>query len=83
MFRLGQLDFSVQVPQAMRIIERQLFDAALAQAVQDRGITVHSNEKVHNIERVLRFVCTPAGNYQTQVVVGQMGPTVWCAASLI
>ncbi|MBK7894489.1 MAG: FAD-dependent monooxygenase [Anaerolineaceae bacterium] len=74
-FRLGQRDFSVQVPQAMRIIERQLFDAALAQAVQARGITVHSNEKVLDIHPTPEGVgvCTSQGTYQAQVVVGADG----------
>lgn len=74
-FRLGQLDFSVRMPQAMRIIERQLFDAALAQAVLNRGITVHSNEKLLDIYPAADGVQlhTSRGEYRAQVVVGADG----------
>lgn len=74
-FRLGRLDFTVPFPGAMRIIERQLFDAALAEAVTARGLPVHSNEKLLDLQPgpggvVLR---TNRATYRAQVVVGADG----------
>lgn len=74
-FRLGKLDFSVPFPGAMRIIERQLFDAALAKAVTTRGLRVHSNEKLLDLQPadggvVLR---TNRQQYRAKVVVGADG----------
>lgn len=74
-FRLGQRAFSVWMPQAMRIIERQLFDAALAQAVSARGIVLRSNEKLLDIRPApdgMRLY-TNRGEYQAKVVVGADG----------
>lgn len=74
-FRLGRLNFSVRVPQAMRIIERQLFDAALAQAVMRRGIRVRSNEKLLDLQPVpggMRLQTT-RNLYEAAVVVGADG----------
>lgn len=74
-FRLGRLDFTVPFPGAMRIIERQLFDAALAEAVTARGLPVHSNEKLLDLQPGPGGVVlqTNRATYQTQVVVGADG----------
>ncbi len=74
-FRLGRLDFTVPFPGAMRIIERQLFDAAIAGAVMARGLQVHSNEKLLDLQPTPDGVVlkTNRYTYRTKVVVGADG----------
>ena len=74
-FRLGRLDFMVPFPGAMRIIERRLFDAAIAGAVMARGLRVHSNEKLLDLQPTPDGVVlkTNRYTYRTKVVVGADG----------
>lgn len=74
-FRLGRLDFTVPFPGAMRIIERQLFDAAIAKAVTARGLRVHSNEKLLDLHPVPGGMAlqTNRQTYRSQIVVGADG----------
>lgn len=74
-FRLGRLDFAVPFPGAMRIIERQLFDAAIAEAVTARGLRVHCNEKLLDLRPVPGGVAltTNRQSYRAKVVIGADG----------
>lgn len=74
-FRLGRLEFTVPFPGAMRIIERPLFDAAIARAVTDRGLRVQSNEKLLDLQIEPGGVVlkTNRSTYRAQVVVGADG----------
>lgn len=74
-FRLGRLDFGVPFPGAMRIIERRLFDAAIADAVTKYGLQVHSNEKLLDLQPVSGGISlrTNRGSYQAKIVVGADG----------
>ena len=75
LFRLGGLDFAVPFPRAMRIIERRLFDAAIAEAVTAVGLKVHSNEKLLDMQPVPggMQLQTNRGHYRAQIVVGADG----------
>lgn len=74
-FRLGRRDFTVPFSGAMRIIERQLFDAALAGAATARGLHVQSNEKLLDLRPGPDGVTlkTNRCTYRAQVVVGADG----------
>lgn len=74
-FRLGAGAFTTACPDAMRIILRDEFDAALASAVVARGLELHSNERLLYL-RVLSDgveVVTNTASYQTSVVIGADG----------
>ncbi len=75
LFRLGGLSFMVPFPNAMRVIERREFDAALAQAVADRGLQLRANEKLIDLQPVEGGieVTTSRARYQATVVIGADG----------
>lgn len=74
-FRLNGQRFATQHPAAMRVIQRQAFDAALAQAVTARGIHLRSGERLLDIFPEgdgLRLVTTQ-GDYHAAIVVAADG----------
>lgn len=74
-FQLNGRTFTIDYPHAMRIIKRSEFDAALARAVQNRGLQVLSGEKVVDLARTPAgiTVITSQNRYQASVVVGADG----------
>ncbi|NDJ84914.1 MAG: NAD(P)/FAD-dependent oxidoreductase [Chloroflexi bacterium] len=74
-FQLGALRFAVSHPNAMRIVERAEFDAAIAQAVAERGIPIHANERVVDIRPADDGIdiTTSRSRYSAQVVVAADG----------
>jgi flavin-dependent dehydrogenase len=74
-FRLGVSEFVVNCHAAMRVIQRHAFDAALAQAVADRGIRLHSNEAVRDVVRSENGVevITTCSHYKANVVIAADG----------
>ncbi|MCB0061430.1 MAG: hypothetical protein KDE19_04925 [Caldilineaceae bacterium] len=75
MFRLAPHNFVINQPNAMRIVERAAFDAALARAVTDRQLCLHSNEKVLDIglEGDGLLLTTTCGCYRADLVVAADG----------
>ncbi len=74
-FRLGDHTFATVCPDAMRIILRDEFDAALADAVVARGLELHSNEQLLRL-RLLDDgveVVTNRACYHAAVVIGADG----------
>lgn len=74
-FRLGSLTFATACPNAMRVIQRNEFDAALAEAVAARGLRIQSNEHLLQLQpgEGGMVVTTNRGCYQTPVVIGADG----------
>jgi menaquinone-9 beta-reductase len=70
-FRLGRLSFTVPHTDAMRIYEREAFDAALAQVVRARGVQLREDH------RVLGLSPTPDG-YEVHTNQG-----TYCAGVII
>jgi len=74
-FRLGKRDFIVDYPDAMRVIERAVFDAALAEAVQAQGIQLNSGERVLDLQLCPDHVelTTNVATYRPRVIVAADG----------
>ncbi|HMQ51102.1 MAG TPA: NAD(P)/FAD-dependent oxidoreductase [Anaerolineae bacterium] len=74
-FRLERLGFTVAIPNAMCVIERSEFDAALAQAVADRGLQLQSNEKLIDLRPTAGGVelTTSRAQYYAKIVIGADG----------
>lgn len=74
-FRLNGQHFRVPFDHAMRIIQRAEFDAALADAVQRKGIALHTGEKLREIQHTANGVelLTDAAHYHAKVVIGADG----------
>lgn len=74
-FKLAHFSFTVSFPNAMWIIERSEFDAALAQAVAERGLQLNSNEKLLDLRQVEGGVevTTNRSRYRAMAVIGADG----------
>ncbi len=74
-FCLGARAFTVPCANAMRIIQREEFDAALAQAVAAQGIRVLTGQRVVDVRPLPNGVevVTENGRYHTPVLVGADG----------
>lgn len=74
-FQLEHHAFTATCPNAMRIFQRDEFDAALKDSVTARGIALHSNEKVQELHPTATgmMVTTTKGAYQAKVVVAADG----------
>ena len=74
-FRLGSRSFTASNENAMRIIERARFDAALAQAAQDRGLCIHTGERLTDIavDESGVTLTTDTDQYRAKVVVAADG----------
>jgi menaquinone-9 beta-reductase len=74
-FQLGALRFKVDHQDAMRVIQRAEFDAAMAAAVNARGLQLHSNVRVLELSRAEDGVVlhTNQGDFAAQVVVAADG----------
>ena len=74
-FRLGEQTFTVRSPSAMRIIQRAEFDAALAEAVRERGIAVRGGEQLLDLKEGEGgyLLTTNRGLYRARVVVAADG----------
>lgn len=74
-FRLGRQEFITNMPNAMHIYERAQFDAALARAVEQRGLNLHSNERVAAVRPLPDGIeiQTDRGCYHADVVVAADG----------
>lgn len=74
-FLLGSRSFTVPCRNAMRIIQREEFDAALAQAVTAQGIHLHAQERLLDVEPLPAGVMltTNRAQYRAEVVVGADG----------
>lgn len=74
-FRLGRQAFSATSADAMRIIQRKEFDAALARAVVTRGLHCRTGERV--LDLIVRedgvTLVTAQGTYTADVVIGADG----------
>jgi flavin-dependent dehydrogenase len=75
LFRLGQRTFATTSPAAMRVIQRDEFDAALGAAVVARGLRLHSNERLLDLCAGADGVevITDAATYRPRVVIGADG----------
>lgn len=75
LFRLGALEFAVPFPDAMRIFEREAFDAALSKVVHQRGIQLRDHHRVLDLQPTADGyrVVTDQGAYCAQVVVAADG----------
>lgn len=76
LFRLGERDFAVDWPGAMRIFERAVFDAALADAVVERGLNLRTNERLLNVRHTpgeAIELITDQGRYCARTVVAADG----------
>lgn len=74
-FRLGSRSFSATCADAMRIIQREEFDAALARAVVDQGLHCHTGERLMDLavhEDGVTLV-TSQGTYNADIVIGADG----------
>lgn len=74
-FRLAEREFSVEHEKAMRIFDRSAFDAALADAAVERGVTMQMGTRLLDIRQNGKgFVLeTDQGDYHAAVVVGADG----------
>lgn len=74
-FRLGKLDFKVPHRHAMRVIQRSEFDSAVADAVIAQGFTLHTCERLQDIQidGDSVTVTTDKASYQPDIVVGADG----------
>jgi len=74
-FRLNQQDFVVPYPNAMRVIQRAAFDAALARAVQERDLCLHTGERLLDIQPNADgvIVRTNYTQYHANIVIGADG----------
>ena len=74
-FRLGSQAFTISNAQAMRVVQRHEFDAALAQAVVNQGLRLQSNERLVDLQMTADGVLltTNRATYQAQVVVAADG----------
>lgn len=74
-FRLGTRQFSIQHPAAMRVIQRDHFDAALAQAVSKRGLCLSQEERLLDLEPNADgvWLTTNRRQFQAKIVVGADG----------
>lgn len=79
-FRLGSRQFVVAQQNAMRIIQRKLFDAALADAATQARVRIRAGEKVVGVESAENgyLITTSRGRYHATVLVAADG-----AASLV
>ncbi len=75
LFRLGKLEFAVPYPDAMRIFEREAFDAALSKVVRERGIHLRDHHRVLDLHRTETGykVLMDQGDYCADVVVAADG----------
>ncbi|MCB0076327.1 MAG: NAD(P)/FAD-dependent oxidoreductase [Anaerolineales bacterium] len=74
-FRLGHCVFQTRYPNAMRIVQRADFDSALADAAHQRGLRLHANERLLDLQLHAASVelRTTRGSYQVKAVVGADG----------
>lgn len=74
-FRLGKRTFKVDHQHAMRVFDRADFDAALAQAVFDRGVCVHTDERLLEVQPTADgvTVTTNRDQYHARVVIATDG----------
>lgn len=74
-FLLNGRSFIIRCRNAMRIIQREEFDAALAQAVTARGLHMHTNERLLDMQPTVDGVLltTDRAQYRAMVVVGADG----------
>ena len=74
-FRLGESAFTVPYQDAMRIFDRAVFDAALADAAREQGVCVHSNERVIDVQinNAGVTLTTTQATYQADVLVAADG----------
>lgn len=78
LFRLGEREFAVPHKEAMRVIHRSQFDAALADAASTRGLTIQTGVRlldIHPLDGNQGGMClkTNQGNYQATVVIAADG----------
>lgn len=75
LFRLGTLVFTTPCPNAMRVIQRNEFDGALADAVAARGLRLQSEEALLDLQSAEggAVVTTTRGRYLARVVVAADG----------
>lgn len=74
-FHLNPYSFTVHSPNAMRIINRDEFDAALASAVIERGLRLQSDERLLEVQPENNRVRlkTNRKNYEAKVVIAADG----------
>lgn len=74
-FHLGNQAFTVNYPNAMAVILRQEFDAALAQVVEQRPFSLKTGEKLLDLSVASDGVdlVTTKGRYRADVVIGADG----------
>lgn len=74
-FRFGRYGFTVDHPHVMRVVQRADFDAALAQAAQQRGIELRCDERLIDVQMVADGVelVTTRDRYHARVVVAADG----------
>lgn len=74
-FRFGRYGFTVDHPHVMRVVQRADFDAALAQAAQQRGIELRCDERLIDVQVVADGVelTTTRDRYHARVVVAADG----------
>lgn len=74
-FRLGRQTFFIEHPDVMRVYDRAEFDSVLANAVQERGMMLRTNEPLIDLQTREDGVhlTTPHGRYHAQVVVAADG----------
>lgn len=74
-FRLQSKAFAITSPDAMRIIERAKFDAAMARAVTAQGLNIRMGERLVDLQVDADGVdvVTNNGRYRADVVVGADG----------
>ncbi|NDJ60444.1 MAG: hypothetical protein GYB67_04920 [Chloroflexi bacterium] len=74
-FRLGRREFNVPHAHAMRVIQRSAFDASLAETAAQRGLKIHTGERLLDLRETSDgyLVKTDCGQYHATVVVGADG----------
>jgi flavin-dependent dehydrogenase len=75
LFRLGDREFSTPCRDAMRVIQRDEFDAALARAATEHQLAIQSNERLVDMQPADDGVdlITERGRYRAKVVIGADG----------
>ncbi|MEM9953247.1 MAG: NAD(P)/FAD-dependent oxidoreductase [Chloroflexota bacterium] len=74
-FRLGEQEFVVPHEQAMRVIQRSEFDAALADTARQHDVVIHSNERVREVYPIAEGyeIITDKATYHTRVLIATDG----------
>ena len=74
-FLLNDKPLVFEIPNLMRTVRRNEFDAALAQALRSKGVRLLEDVVVQNFKEERAGICvqTTAGDYLAQIVVGADG----------